>query len=132
MYTPFEPLPPLALLPREQWTLRPLNDRQVGVGIFSRGGALYLQKWSIDDFPNDFFGIKDLERCGVLLVYMAAVEKLKDGRAGSALDPALERPGLNHRRPQHHGVAPPVIPFGRKALDFFHTILRTRFPRKRR
>jgi hypothetical protein len=51
----------------------PLNNEQIGVGIFSRGGSLYLQKWAIQDFPNLLLGIPNLEDAGPLNVYMRAV-----------------------------------------------------------
>jgi len=75
-----QPLEPLKLLPRPQWRLAPCGDRHLAVTMHTRGGALYKQKWSVHDFPNDFFSVEDLERHGVLLVYMAANEQLQHPR----------------------------------------------------
>lgn len=81
MPEPTRCLLPLVLLPPEQRVVRPLTDTHFGVGIFNRNGALHLQKWSVLDFPNAFFGIKDLENAGLLETYMTAVDKLKNRRA---------------------------------------------------
>lgn len=126
MSLPIDPLPPLVLLPREEWALRPLSDAQVGVGIFSRGGSLYLQKWSIHDFPNAFFSIPDLEDAGLLEVYMCAVEKLVYGAPAMRSDAAVEVAELGHIRPHYHGVTVAIIALGRKSLNFVHRLLLSR------
>lgn len=119
-------LPPLVLLPRNQWTLRPLNDVQVGVGIFSRGGALYLQKWSVHDFPNAFFGIPDLEDAGLLEVYVRAVEQLVHGAPSMPGDAAIKAVELGHVRPEYDGVASAIVSLCGKALNFLHRLLPNR------
>ena len=120
MSLPIDPLLPLVLLPREEWTLRPLNDAQIGVGIFSRGGSLYLQKWSIHDFPNTFFGVPDLEDAGLLEVYMRAIEKLVYGAPSMSADAAVQGAKNGHVCPKYDRVPAAIIALGRKALNFFH------------
>jgi hypothetical protein len=79
------PLDPLTLLPKEEWLIHPLNERKFAVSIFARNGTHNWQKWSVFDFPNDFFGIEDLERAGLLGVYMAAISKLREGAPAEPL-----------------------------------------------
>lgn len=91
-------LPPLIRLPRDEVVIRPCSDSHLAVGLYSRGGALYLQKVSLFDFPNDFIGIEDLERAGVLHVYVAAVQKLINGSAAVTGDVALAVPEVGDAR----------------------------------
>lgn len=61
-------LPPLIRLPRDQVQIRPYSATHIAVGQYTRGEALYLQKVPLLDLPNDFIGVEDLERAGVLHV----------------------------------------------------------------
>ncbi len=123
MFDRTAPLPPLVLLPRNEWMLRPLNEAQIGVGIFSRGGSLYLQKWSIHDFPNTFFSLEDLENAGLYSVYMRAIEKLINRPPSVPADIASTVAKLGQLGPQHDGVTSAVFALGRKAFYFFHRVL---------
>lgn len=86
------PLAPLKLLPREQWYLRPCDAKHFGVMMSTRevdGVAYgYMVKWSVFDFPNNFFSIEDLKLAGLFGIYMAAVRELKDRSAAIPLRPA--------------------------------------------
>lgn len=86
---PITPLPPLALLPREEWTLHACGDRHIAVGMFARriedgpaDGALavYWIKLGFSAFPNPMFGLDALESAGLLTAYMAYLEKMDGDR----------------------------------------------------
>ncbi len=64
------------LLPPSEWMVTPHDDKHFAVAILSRRGVAYWQRWRISDFPNSFFGVEDLERAGVLGIYVAAVDQL--------------------------------------------------------
>ncbi len=100
----------------------PLNDEQIGVGIFSRGGSLYLQKWAIQDFPNSLFGIPNLEDAGSLNVYMRAVKKLVHSALSMRNDAAVEVVKPSHVNPSYDGVPSSAIALSRKAFHFFHLV----------
>lgn len=75
-YRPDVPqLAPLIRLPRDEIRIEPYSATHLAVAIYTRLGALYWQKVRLLDLPNDLLGIEDLERAGVLLVYVAAVEQ---------------------------------------------------------
>ncbi|ARR52130.1 hypothetical protein HY78_00975 [Rhizorhabdus wittichii DC-6] len=76
-----ERLETATLLPPSEWRVAALDDRHFAVAILSRRGVAYWQRWRISDFPNSFFGIEDLERAGVLGIYVAAIEQFHGGPA---------------------------------------------------
>lgn len=92
-------LPPLIRLPRDEVQIRPYSATHLAVGMYTRGGALYLQKVPLVDLPNDLIGIEDLERAGVLQIYVAAVEQLVNGCAAMTGDLAAEGTELGNVRP---------------------------------
>jgi hypothetical protein len=67
-------LEPLRLLPPEQRRVAAYESSHFAVAVFSRAGSLFWMRWSILAFPNDLIGIEDLERQGVLPIYMAAIK----------------------------------------------------------
>lgn len=71
-------LPPLIRLPRDEVQIREHSPTHLSVALYTRMGSLYRQKVALSDLPNDLIGIEDLERAGVLHVYVAVVEKLPD------------------------------------------------------
>lgn len=75
-------LAPLLRLPRDEIRIERHDDQQIAVALYTREGAVYWQKMPLTDLPNDLIGIEDLERHGVLLIYVAAVEKLVGGCPG--------------------------------------------------
>lgn len=83
-------LPPLIRLPRDEIRVKPYSDTHLCAAFYTRCGSLYWQKVRLLDLPNDFLGIKDLELHGVLHIYVAAVEKLIDGRTNALLRRPLE------------------------------------------
>ena len=83
-------LPPLTKLPPREWRLAVVSDPdKVGISVYARvvdgRSVRHWQKWPILDFPNDFFGIEDLEDAGLLERYVAAIEQLQLGAAAQLL-----------------------------------------------
>lgn len=74
-------LDPLIRLPRDEIRVEAFSDTHLAVALYTRAGSLYWQKLALSDLPNDLIGIEDLERFGVLPIYVAAVEKLVGGRS---------------------------------------------------
>ena len=69
-------LPPLIRLPRDEVRIEPFNATHLAVALYARLGSIYFQKVPLLDLPNDLIGIEDLERAGVLHIYVAAVQQL--------------------------------------------------------
>jgi hypothetical protein len=82
-------LAPLIRLPRDEVRIEPLSDTHLAVALYTRGGSLYWQKQALHDLPNDLIGIEDLERHGVLEIYVSAVEKLIGARSDMLLSGAV-------------------------------------------
>jgi hypothetical protein len=79
-------LSPLVRLPRDQIQIEEHTGTHLAAAVYTRDGSLYWQKVALFDLPNDLIGVEDLERHGVLLIYVAAVEKLVGGRPVVPLD----------------------------------------------
>lgn len=80
--TKIKQIVPLVKLPPSEWLLTAMSSPDhIGVSVYSRpidGRFVRVwQKWSILDFPNDLFGIEDLENAGLLGRYIAAVEQAR-------------------------------------------------------
>lgn len=69
-------LSPLVRLPRDQMKIETHTETHFAAATYTRDGSLYWQKVPLLDLPNDLIGIEDLERHGVLKIYVATVEKL--------------------------------------------------------
>lgn len=63
------------LLPKNEWQYWLVQDNQIVVGHFIRGGYLGHTTVSLLDLPNDFITAADLEALGISL------SRSEDGRA---------------------------------------------------
>ncbi|WP_288935083.1 hypothetical protein [uncultured Sphingomonas sp.] len=82
-------LSPLIRVPADQVLVEAYSETHLACAFYTRDGTRYWQKVALADLPNDFLSIEDLERHGVLSIYVSAVEKLV---AGGAVQP-LRRAG---------------------------------------
>lgn len=68
---------PLIKLPPSEFKIISVDPMHFGISVYSKMmdgvPVRHWQKWSVFDFPNDLFGIKDLENAGLLEDYISAV-----------------------------------------------------------
>jgi hypothetical protein len=119
---------PLVKLPPSEWRLHDLSSLDhVSISVYARMvdgvPVRHWQRWSIFDFPNDLFGIVDLENAGLLRKYLSAIEQAKFLAAPVPRGDALRTGERRETRPEYHGVTLAIVTLGRKALNLFQRML---------
>lgn len=99
---------PLIKMPPSEWKIRDGSAEYFWISVYYKNfdGQLvrHWQRWSIHDFPNDLFGIEDLENAGLLHRYVAAVQEQILGPAGLPADMAANISEGDKMGPQDNGI----------------------------